>query len=134
MNGNFYLINGAFALQKGGITDCKNYNVERVQWLSFTWNIVCITLADLLWTAPELLRERQLRPSSSGSQKRSEPYLKTLNLQKCDVYSFAIILQEFHTRRGPYSNNSNLATRGTSTDIFDRLRAVRPFCLVCRAR
>ncbi|KAL9957058.1 hypothetical protein ACROYT_G038645 [Oculina patagonica] len=63
---------------------------------------------DLLWTAPELLRQQYIRPTS-GSQKR-EFYRKLVNLQKCDVYSFAIILQEFHTRKGPYSNNSNIAT------------------------
>ena len=78
-----------------------------------SWNIMYLTPADLLWMAPELLRERQQRPSSGGSQKRSQFYLKMVNLQKCDVYSFAIILQEFHTRKGPYSNNSNLSTRGT---------------------
>lgn len=45
---------------------------------------------DLLWVAPELLRipNRSLRGTQKG-----------------DVYSFAIILQEFHTREGPYSAN-----------------------------
>ena len=79
---------------------------------------VYLSPADLLWMAPELLRERQQRPASCGSQKRSEYYLKMVNFQKCDVYSFAIILQEFHTRKGPYSNNSNLSTRGKSSHIF----------------
>lgn len=45
---------------------------------------------DLLWVAPELLRIPN-RPSRGT--------------QKGDVYSFAIILQEFHTREGPYSAN-----------------------------
>jgi len=42
-----------------------------------------------------------------------------VNLQKCDVYSFAIILQEFHTRKGPYSNNSNLTTREIIRKVKD---------------
>lgn len=79
--------------------------------INFNWS--CFTPADLLWTAPELLRQEYVRPTS-GSQKR-EFYRKLVNLQKCDVYSFAIILQEFHTRKGPYSNNSNLDTKGKAS-------------------
>lgn len=45
---------------------------------------------DLLWVAPELLRTPTRPPRGT---------------QKGDVYSFAIILQEFHTREGPYSAN-----------------------------
>lgn len=47
-------------------------------------------ILDLLWVAPELLRipNRPLRGTQKG-----------------DVYSFAIVLQEFHTREGPYSAN-----------------------------
>ena len=44
----------------------------------------------MLWTAPEILR------------LGSRPVNGT---QEGDVYSFAIILQEFHTREGPYSAN-----------------------------
>lgn len=45
---------------------------------------------DLLWVAPEILRlpNRPIRGTQKG-----------------DVYSFAIILQEFHTREGPYSSS-----------------------------
>lgn len=45
---------------------------------------------DLLWVAPEILRlpNRPIRGTQKG-----------------DVYSFAIILQEFHTREGTYSSS-----------------------------
>ena len=45
---------------------------------------------DMLWKAPEILRS----PSLNGK-----------GTQLGDVYSFAIILQEMHTRKGPYSHN-----------------------------
>ena len=45
---------------------------------------------DLLWVAPELVRIPNRPPRGT---------------QKGDVYSFAIVLQEFHTREGPYSAN-----------------------------
>ena len=52
---------------------------------------------DLLYKAPELLRHPDPVPAR-GSQRG-------------DVYSFAIIVQEFHTRDGPWST-SYLDPRG----------------------
>ena len=46
---------------------------------------------DLLYKAPELLRHPDPVPAR-GSQRG-------------DVYSFAIIVQEFHTRDGPWSTS-----------------------------
>ena len=43
----------------------------------------------LLWTAPELLTEPQVKPGRT---------------QKGDVYSFAIIMYEIHGRAGPYGD------------------------------
>lgn len=45
--------------------------------------------------APELLR------SSAGLSEFSEA-----EVQKCDVYSFAVILFEIHSRNGPYGKSS----------------------------
>ncbi|XP_028395101.1 receptor-type guanylate cyclase Gyc76C-like [Dendronephthya gigantea] len=56
---------------------------------------------DLLWKAPELLREAD--PPINGTRKG-------------DVYSFSIILEEFHTMKSPYSN-SEIPAR----DIVDRV-------------
>jgi len=49
-----------------------------------------LSVLDLLWVAPEILRL---------------PNRPARGTQKGDVYSFAIILQEFHTREGPYSSS-----------------------------
>lgn len=61
---------------------------KTLEFLSFT--LLLSHLSDLLWVAPELLRTPTRPPRGT---------------QKGDVYSFAIILQEFHTREGPYSAN-----------------------------
>ncbi len=62
--------------------------------------ILCFFL-DMLWKAPELLRSA---------------YSNGKGTQAADIYSFAIILQEFHTRKGPYSHN------------FDDIRGMCIFC------
>jgi len=54
------------------------------------YGIPCVFISDLLWVAPEILRL---------------PHRPTRGTQKGDVYSFGIILQEFHTREGPYSSS-----------------------------
>ena len=51
-----------------------------------------------LWVAPELLRDPN--PPARGSAKG-------------DVYSFGVILQECHTRRGPWSD-VDLSCEGTN--------------------
>ena len=58
--------------------------------------LLIVSLPDLLWKAPELLREAD--PPLCGTKKG-------------DVYSFAIILEEFHTLKSPYSN-SDIPARG----------------------
>ena len=54
------------------------------------FSFVCLFYEDLLWKAPELLREYS-------------QHARMRDFQKADVYSFAIILQECHTRNGPWS-------------------------------
>ncbi|KAJ7369361.1 guanylate cyclase, partial [Desmophyllum pertusum] len=67
---------------------------------------------DLLWTAPELIRECYRERSRTGqSEEQRFLHNEIYESTKCDVYSFAIILQEFHTRKGPYSNDVNLNTQ-----------------------
>lgn len=58
----------------------------------------CSLFAEKLWTAPELL---------SGNP------LPTAGMQKADVYSFAIILQEIALRSGPfYLEGLDLSPKG----------------------
>ena len=57
----------------------------------FSYRILILVIyLDLLFKAPELLRLSD--PPPRGSQKG-------------DIYSFAIITQEFHTREGPWSTS-----------------------------
>ena len=65
------------------------------------------TFEGLLWCAPEILRDNFALPRGT---------------QKGDIYSFAIILQECHTRNGPWSENE-LGVEGRYSIIFhfDRL-------------
>ena len=56
---------------------------------------------DLLWAAPELLRDPSAPPCGT---------------QKGDVYSFAIILYEIHGRTGPYGD-TDLSPKGTTMVI-----------------
>ena len=53
--------------------------------------IVVVLMSDMLWTAPELLIERN---------KTGNPFVP--GTQKGDVYSFAIIAQEILYRNGPF--------------------------------
>ena len=57
-------------------------------WLIF-YNISSIIFADMLWTSPELLRDK-LAPRRGT--------------QEADIYSFAIILYEIHGRNGPFGD------------------------------
>ena len=61
------------------------------------FSLFVLSFLELLWKAPELLREAD--PPLCGTKKG-------------DVYSFAIILEEFHTLKSPYSN-SDIPARGT---------------------
>ena len=74
-----------------GSTPEKLLEAFCVQNLSTTLNLLrfCFVV-DLLWVAPEILRL---------------PTRPIRGTQKGDVYSFGIILQEFHTREGPYSSS-----------------------------
>ena len=55
------------------------------------------SLADKLWTAPELLR---LQPNQRPAR----------GTQKADVYSFAIIMQEIVFRASPYFQDTGETT------------------------
>lgn len=62
----------------------------------FSINMFDFYFKGLLWRSPELLRLND--PPKRGTQKG-------------DTYSFAIIVQEFHTREGPWST-SYLESKG----------------------
>ena len=75
-------------------SSCFNTVLLYKWWVS---GYVCIAPTESLWAAPEILRMFPRTPEGT---------------QKGDVYSFAIILQEFHTRKGPYSDNYDIQAKG----------------------
>ncbi|UYV65194.1 GUCY2D [Cordylochernes scorpioides] len=69
---------------------------------------MCV-LSDLLWTAPEILREEDDEELFQRGTKTG------------DIYSFAIVMQEIITRGAPY-----LMPECTSDEIIDKLRHPPP--------
>ena len=80
---------------------CDNASLLSV--MMYGWSTV---VSGLLWRAPELLRDPNSLPRGS---------------QKGDVYSFAFIVFEIHTRCGPWGDTS-LAPKGTSSTYIVVLR------------
>lgn len=100
----FYVTLQALVISSQG--GCKKYTSSSNMGMSpggiqdaiwGTWP-ACSLFAEKLWTAPELL---------SGNP------LPTTGMQKADVYSFAIILQEIALRSGPfYLEGLDLSPKG----------------------
>lgn len=72
--------------------------------------MLCAQYDALLWTAPEVLR-----------QMDEHPTMKPVHTPKADIYSFAIILHEILTRKGPFAildpqNDMYMQGRGTRLD------------------
>ena len=65
-------------------------------------------VTDLLWTAPELLRDPAAPPNGTP---------------RGDVYSFAVLLYEIYGRDGPYGD-TGLTPRGQSTHYLVLLTSV----------
>ena len=76
-------------------------------------------VSELLWTAPELLRDPEPPPKGTA---------------KGDVYAYAIILQEISLRTGPYGDmNIEPAGKTLHDDAlkFDLLVRFKQSCLPC---
>jgi len=66
-----------------------------INWLDINHWLTPLVFLELLWTAPEILRNE-----------------KVIDRQKADIYSLGIILKEVFTRSGPYTEFSFLSPSG----------------------
>jgi hypothetical protein len=64
--------------------------------------ILCVVYIELLWRAPELLREH-VNPFALPTNAQGNSAVVTM-LQRADVYSFSIILYELLGRHGPWGH------------------------------